>query len=69
MTFRELINKYKTICLEKKLEIEAVKFLILELTGYDAATFLLKYEDSIEQNILNQLISNIESANGEISIN
>ena len=60
MTFRELINKYKTICIDKNLEIEAVKFLILELTGYDAATLLLKYEDSIEQNILNQLICNIE---------
>ena len=58
MTYREIINKYKPICLEKKLEIEAVKLLILELFNLDAATFLSKYDEKLN----NETIKILENA-------
>lgn len=55
MTYRSLLNKYKEICINKNLEIEAVKLLILELSNFDGASFLAKFDDEIELDKLNLL--------------
>jgi release factor glutamine methyltransferase len=52
MTYRELLNEYKNICLKKNLEFEAVKYLIQELIYLDSATFLLKHNEEIEDHVL-----------------
>jgi release factor glutamine methyltransferase len=52
MTYRELLNEYKNICLKKNLEFEAVKYLIQELIYLDSATFLLKHNEEIEDQVL-----------------
>lgn len=51
MTYREILNKYKQICINKNLEIEAIKILILELSNLDGASFLAHFDDelSLEQ--------------------
>lgn len=59
MTYRELLNKYKTIAEEKDLEVEAIKLLILELSNYDGASFLAHFDDEIENDKLNILLSAI----------
>lgn len=55
MTYRELLNKYKTIAIKKDLEIEAIKFLILELSNYDGASFLAHFDDELDDEKLNEL--------------
>lgn len=55
MTYRSLLNKYKEICINKNLEIEAVKLLILELSNFDGASFLAKFDDEIELDKLSLL--------------
>ena len=60
MTYRELLNKYKTIAEEKDLEVEAIKLLILELSNYDGASFLAHFDDEIENDKLNILLSAID---------
>ena len=55
MTYRSLLNKYKEICINKNLEIEAVKLLILELSNFDGASFLAKFDNEIELDKLSLL--------------
>ena len=55
MTYRELLNKYKQICIEKNLEIEAIKLLILELSNLDGASFLAHFDDQITLQELNKI--------------
>lgn len=55
MTYRKLISKYKQICIDKNLEIEAIKFLILELSNIDSATFLSMYDEKLEDEKVNVL--------------
>ena len=59
MTYRELLNKYKSIAEEKDLEVEAIKLLILELSNYDGASFLAHFDDEIENDKLNVLLTAI----------
>ena len=59
MTYRELLNKYKNICIDKNLEFEAIKYLIKELLNLDSAVFLLKYEEEIDENTLETIINAI----------
>ena len=58
MTYRELLNKYKTIAEEKDLEVEAIKLLILELSNYDGASFLAHFDDEIENDKLDTTFCN-----------
>ena len=55
MTYRELLNKYKQICIEKNLEIEAIKLLILELSNLDGASFLAHFDNQITLQELNKI--------------
>ena len=47
MTYREILNKYNQICIDKNLEIEAIKLLVLELSNLDGASFLAHFDDEL----------------------
>ncbi len=55
MTYRDILNKYKQICIDKKLEIEAIKLLILELSNLNGASFLAHYDDSLNEQEIKKL--------------
>ena len=55
MTYREILNKYKQICIDKSLEIEAIKLLILELSNLDGASFLAHFDDELPEEEINRL--------------
>lgn len=55
MTYRDIINKYKQICIDKNLEIEAIKLLILELSNLDGASFLAHFDDELPVGEINRL--------------
>lgn len=55
MTYREILNKYTKICIDKNLEIEAIKLLILELSNLDGASFLLHFDDELSVDTVTKL--------------
>lgn len=55
MTYREILNKYNQICIDKNLEIEAIKLLILELSNLDGASFLAHFDDELPVEEINRL--------------
>lgn len=58
MTFRKFIKTYTEKCNEKNLEQEAIKLLVLELSNYSGADFLMHIDDEIE----NELLTILEDA-------
>lgn len=55
MTYREILNKYNQICIDKNLEIEAIKLLVLELSNLDGASFLAHFDDELNEEEINRL--------------
>ncbi len=49
MTYFKLVKKYTNEALKLNKEQEAIKLLVLELSGYDGASFLIHYHDEIDK--------------------
>lgn len=60
MTFRSLVNQETKRALKLGKEKEAVKILILELSGMDGAQFLRNYEDEIDESMKTRMIEAID---------
>ena len=52
MTFRNFLKIYTEKCEKLNLEYEAVKLLVLELSKYNGADFLMHIDDEIEESLL-----------------
>jgi release factor glutamine methyltransferase len=60
MTFRSLVNQETKRALKLGKEKEAVKILILELSGMDGAQFLRNYEDDIDEAMKTRMIEAVD---------
>lgn len=51
MTYQKLINKGKKLAREKGLEEEAIKLIVLELSGLDGAAFFMNLNSEVEKEL------------------
>ena len=60
MKYIDLLNKYLPLAEAKGLEIDAVKFLISEISGLNQTEIYLHYDDEIDKNLEKTMIASVE---------
>ena len=60
MTYQKLINKGKKLAREKGLEEEAIKLIVLELSGLDGAAFFMNLNSEVEKELEDKINAAID---------